>query len=204
MIAILRGKIIDVKEDYVIIDNFGIGYEVLMTENDLNSLKKGEEVELFIYTSYSMYEGIKLYGFRNQSNRRIFEIIKSEIPNTGNQKAMDYLNKIQKSVSQFYNAVEKKDEKMLKNIFGFTPKTAKKIIDFLHDKISLIGQDSGFKETSSLNGLVYENAVNALVNLGYRVSEAKAALGEVISENRDKNITLEDMIKYSLKKLSGR
>ncbi|MGC8867945.1 MAG: Holliday junction branch migration protein RuvA, partial [Elusimicrobiales bacterium] len=47
-------------------------------------------------------------------------------------------------------------------------------------------------------------AFNALINLGYRASEAKNALSDIISENRDKKITVEEMIKQSLRKLSQR
>ncbi len=202
MISYIKGRVIRIEKEYAVIENSGIGYQINMTERDCSLLVKNEEVEVFIHTSYSMYDGTRLYGFLNENDRKLFELIKSQLPNTGNSKAIDYLNKIQKSVSEFSVAVARGDEKTLKNMFGFTSKTAKKIIDFLRDKISEFGTgDNAFVPSYSQN---YDLALNALVNLGYKVSEAKNALVEVISENSGKKMIVEEMIKQSLKKLSQR
>ncbi|MGC9069864.1 MAG: Holliday junction branch migration protein RuvA [Elusimicrobiales bacterium] len=203
MISYIKGRVIQIEKGYLVVENSGMGYEITMTDRDLSILNKNEDIEIFIYTSYSMYEGIKLYGFLNENDKKLFELIKSQIPNTGNSKAMDYLNKIQKSVSDFSIAVAKADEKALKNMFGFSSKTAKKIIDFLKDRIyEFYSEENSFVISSYSQN--YDSAFNALINLGYRASEAKNALSDVISENRDKKITVEEMIKQSLRKLSQR
>lgn len=201
MISYLKGKVILANANVIIIENSGIGYEIIMTENDISKINLGSIIEVYILSSFSMYEGIKLYGFLSDEEKKLFELIKSTIPNTGNAKAMDYLNRIQRSVSDFKKAVIRGDEKMLKTIFGFTTKTSKKIIDFLRDKIS---DEAGNDIISQSHYNNYEAALNALLNLGYKSGEAKSAISEVISENREKKITLEDMIKFSIRKLSGR
>lgn len=201
MIGYIKGKIIEINKDFVILENSGIGYEISMTSNDISRLKEGDIVEIFLINSFSMYDGNKLYGFLAREDKELFKLIKDTIPNTGNLKALDYLNKIQKSVDEFKKAVVKGDEKMLKNIFGFTQKTARKIIDFLKDKIKC--EVSNDLKTVSYSNL-YETAYNALINLGYKSLDAKTVVSEVISENTQKNITLEEIIKLSLKKLSGK
>lgn len=202
MIVYIRGKVLDIGKDHVIVENSGIGYEIIMTANDIARINKGDVLEFFLLNSFSMYEGGKLYGFLTKEDKELFELIRSTIPNTGNYKAIEYLNKIQRSVNEFKKAVIKGDEKTLKNIFGFTPKTSKKIIDFLRDKIKEGIDNKDIRSMSYSN--FYEMAYNALINLGYKSIEAKTAVSEVISENSDKNITLEDIIKFSLKKLSGK
>lgn len=200
MIVYIRGKVLDIGKDHVIVENSGIGYEIIMTANDIARINKGDVLEFFLLNSFSMYEGGKLYGFLTKEDKELFELIRSTIPNTGNYKAIEYLNKIQRSVNEFKKAVIKGDEKTLKNIFGFTPKTSKKIIDFLRDKIKDGIDNKDIRSMSYSN--FYEMAYNALINLGYKSVEAKTAVSEVISENSDKNITLEDIIRFSLKKLS--
>ncbi|MCX7641438.1 MAG: hypothetical protein N2Z20_02245 [Elusimicrobiales bacterium] len=203
MMSYLKGKVIKINKSSIVVENFGVGYEIIMTENDITKLTIGLEIEIFIITSFSMYEGIKLYGFLNEEEKELFDILKNSIPNTGNTKAIEYLNKIQKSVSNFRKAVLKGDEKLLKEIFGFTSKTSKKIINFLRDKIKdeLSEHDQIIFESYSKN---YDTAINALVNLGYKMTDVKSTVSQVISENKDKNMTLEDIIKVSLKILSKR
>lgn len=202
MIAYIRGRVLDISKDYIILENSGIGYEIIMTKNDISKIKTGDILEIFLLNSFSMYEGNKMYGFLSKEDKELFELIKITIPNTGNSKALDYLNKIQKSVNEFKKAVIKGDEKILKNIFGFTSKTSRKIIDFLRDRIK---DDIDMKDLKTVSySNFYDMAYNALINLGYKSVEAKTAVSEVISENSQKNITLEEIIKLSLKKLSGR
>lgn len=200
MIGYIKGKVKSIMDDSVIVDVNGIGYEIYLTRSQIEVLKKNEIVEFYTITSMSMYEGIRLYGFRNDEEKAIFELIKSEIPNIGNKKALEYLNKIQKSIVDFKKAVLKSDEKTLRHIFGFTSKTAKKIIDFLKEKIRL---DDNEKGELSISYQLYEPALNALVNLGFKASDAKVAILEVIDENRDKKLPIEDIIKIALKKLKA-
>lgn len=201
MISYLKGKVISIDDTTITLENSGIGYEITMTENDAGKLKVGETVEIYVINSFSMYEGMRLYGFLSNDDKKLFELIKKTIPNTGNSKTMEYLNKIQRSVSDFKKAVIKGDEKVLKQIFGFSPKASKNIISFLRDKIKDETEGESLSQ-SYLN--YYDAAVNALVNLGYKTTEARNAVSEVLSENREKRITLEEVVKLSLRKLSAR
>lgn len=202
MIAYIKGKILEIKEDRIIIENNGVGYEVFLCENHLKNLKAGNTLELFISSSFSMYEGLKLYGFTTSEEKDIFELLKTSIPNTGAKKAMDYLNKILKSTTDFKNAVITQNTKLLKTIFGFTPKTADRLIQSLKDKIDKLNFSEEEKLISNIISKEYDTALNALVNLGFKATDAKLALNEVLEENRGKKLTLEDLIKYSLSKLS--
>ena len=201
MISYIKGKVISINQNTITLETSGIGYEITMTESDASKLRLGEVVEIHIVTSFSMYDGIRLYGFVNEDDKKLFNLIKDTLPNTGNAKTMDYLNKIQKSVSEFKRSVIRGDERTLKNVFGFTSKTSRKIIDFLQDKIK---NEDHYDITSQSYFHHYETALNALVNLGYRTSEVKDAISEILYQNREKGITLEDLIKLCIKKLSGK
>ncbi|MBP7796088.1 MAG: Holliday junction branch migration protein RuvA [Elusimicrobiales bacterium] len=203
MIAYIKGKVIELGSSKIIIETSGIGYEVFLCENDISKISAGAQTELYISTSFSMYEGEKLYGFLSAEEKEIFELLENFIPNTGAKKAMEYLNKILKSVSDFKKAILNEDEKMLKNLFGFTPKTSKKLIVSLKDKIDGLRISDKERYTSPVFSSYYETALNALIGLGYKSGESRAALAMVMEENTDKNIKIEDVIKLSLKKLSG-
>jgi Holliday junction DNA helicase RuvA len=203
MIAYIKGKIIEIDSSKIIIETSGVGYEVFVCENDISKISANDEAELYISTSFSMYEGEKLYGFLSAEEKEIFELLENFIPNTGAKKAMEYLNKILKSVSDFKKAILNEDEKMLKNLFGFTPKTSQKLIVSLKDKIDKLSVDGEEKYKSPAFSSFYETALNALIGLGYKSGESRSALVMVMEENTDKNLKLEDIIKLSLKKLSG-
>jgi len=114
----------------------GIGYKVsvpLSTSEKLPS--KGENVRLFIVESVGMYGGnVTYYGFLSQEERDIFLLLKQEVPGAGAKKALDYLDKVTKSLADFRRVIVNKDIQTLTGIFGFTKKTAEKLIIALKDK----------------------------------------------------------------------
>ncbi len=202
MISYIKGKVVDIESNKIIIENNNIGYELFLCENSIYRLKKGEVFEFFVYTSFSMYDGFKLYGFIEKTHLDIFNLLISSIPNTGSKKAMEYLNKIIKSPSEFKKAILTRDYKTLKNLFGFTSKTSEKLILALKDKINELSYDiKDSKERSITTN--YETVINALVSLGYKVSEAKEALNETLIEIEGEK-TIEELIKLTLRKIASK
>ena len=93
MIAYLKGEILEVKEDGVIIVCSGVGYEVNLARSCALELSVGQEVALYIAESISPYDGTVLYGFLNKEDKELWLLFKTAIPNTGPKKAMEFLNK---------------------------------------------------------------------------------------------------------------
>jgi len=199
MIVYLKGKIKDKAEKSVIIENNGIGYEVILCPHSLENISLNEEREIYISESFSMYEGTILYGFLSSDHKNIFELFRNSIPDTGSKKAMEYLNKALKSTTEFKKAILKNDIKLLTEIFGFRPKTAEKILSAVKDKIKDVFKEE--KETS-YDIIKYNDVLNALISLGYKTGTAKEVLEEISNEIDMKNSKTEEILKIALKKIN--
>jgi len=200
MIAYLRGRIVLKNPASAVIETGGVGYEVFLCDPSLQALgPEGGAAELFIAESISMYGGTALYGFRSKEEKELFDLFRDAVPNTGAKKAMDYLGKAVKSMADFAGAVAAKDSKRLTAIFGFTAKTAEKLISALKDKLPSAGpaSASGFGAASG----AYLQAMNALTALGFRAGEARTALEEAASE-AGQGASAEAIIRLALRRLS--
>ncbi len=199
MIAYLRGRVVTRGEESAVIEVNGLGYEVFFCEPSLADLgPEGSTVEVFIAESISMYGGTALYGFRSRDEKALFDLLRDAVPNTGAKKAMDYLGKAVKSMPDFAAAVAGKDPKRLTAIFGFTAKTADKLISALKDKLpSGPGATSAFKAETG----AYAQALNALTGLGFRAGDARAAIEEAAAE-AGPAADAETIIRQALRRLS--
>lgn len=200
MIAFLKGKVRKMQNGKLIIETSGIGYELNFCEYSLASISIGDEITVYVSSSFSMYEGQSLYGFINEEEKELFELFRNAIPATGAKKSMEYLNKALRSIEDFKRAVAARDYKTLTTIFGFTKKTAEKLAESLKDRV----KETYSPVNNAAEAELYSKALNALVSLGYRVSDSRETLKEIFSQARGREIPFEDIIKLSLKKLSGK
>lgn len=198
MIATLQAKVIKIKENSIIAENGGVGYELNCCPCSISKLKKGDEFFFYISSSFSMYEGQSLYGFLSEEEKEIFELFRQHVPKTGAKKALEYLNKAIKSISEFKKAASCKDIKTLTAIFGFTKKTAEKLAESLKDKLAFYGEEI----SPSISGQNYEKLLNALISLGYTASECKQPVKDVLSSNDLSDANFETLFKQALKRLS--
>lgn len=201
MIAYLKGEILEVKEDGVIIVCSGVGYEVNLARSCALELSVGQEAALYIAESISPYDGTVLYGFLNKEDKELWLLFKTAIPNTGPKKAMEFLNKALRSVADFHNAILKRDPKILTGIFGFTSKTAEKLINSLKDKMDAVTVQ-GESKIKVLDDTPYLSGVlEALGALGYSAAEARRAMEKLHSEGINPNEKIENIIKEALRVL---
>ena len=181
----------------------GIGYEVFFCPESLKSMgAPGAEASAFISESISMYGGTALYGFLSAEEKTLFELFREAVPNTGAKKALDHLGKALKSLPDFKQAVIKKDLKLLVTIFGFTAKTAEKLIAALKDKMPDFETTGDEKIRRSWKCGNYSQVLSALATLGFKPGEAKAALDEAEAEDQKSPENAEQLLKRTLKKLS--
>ena len=201
MIAYLQGTVLEVKEASVIIVCGGVGYEVNMTKNSLGELEAGRETALHIAESISPYDGTMLYGFLSKEDKELWTLFKTAIPNTGAKKALDLLNKALRSVADFHNAILKRDPKILTGIFGFTSKTAEKLINSLKDKMDAVSVQGSAKIKVLDEAPYMSEVLEALTALGYSAAEARRAIEQLYQNGVKPNEKIENIITQALRVL---
>lgn len=203
MIAYLEGEIISVLEHSVIVKAGGVGYGVSMAKPAMSFMRVGENVELFISESISPYDGTVLYGFLSETELELFKLLKTAIPKTGAKKALEYLSKAIKSMPDFKKAINSKDSKILIGVFGFTQKTAVKLINALKDKISdiKISGEGKIRIADEGSGVhpVLSQVFTALLSLGFTGVQSKRAIETLHEGDIASDATTEDLIKKALK-----
>lgn len=207
MIASLRGTVLAKDLDSVVLEVGGVGHEIHVTTATSSQLPApGGQALLFVAASFAMYGGGEtLYGFLTQSEKAMFGAFRDEIPGTGAKKALEYLDKASKSLPDFRRAVMDRDEKLLCGVFGFTKKTATKIIDALKGKMDDLRVPGSphlqpAREAVPAGGS-WSQALNALEALGYKFSDARVALQALAEEHAGKDVPTEQLVRQALKRL---
>ena len=200
MIAYLKGEVLTRLEASAIIVAGGVGYEVCLTQNTLDSLKVGAVTELFIRESLSPYDGTTLYGFRTIQEKELFELFRESIPNTGAKKALELLNKALKSLPDFHQAIVTRDARLLTGIFGFTAKTAEKLIVSLKDKMGAVPPGAKIAPQGTQKDSALIQLFEALSALGYSAMEAKKAVEALQIEGIAPTETVEELLRRALKR----
>ena len=212
MLAYIKG-ILEIKaSDYVVIDVGGLGYKVFMSAIGMEKLGKiGDTVK--VHTYYRVREDdISIFGFNTNEELRMFELLLS-VSGVGAKTALAMLAVC--SPSEFVLAIVSEDIKVLTSIPGIGPKSAKRIILELKDKIKkeeqiqeLTNASNTSKEFSETNIKVkqmieddnkVQEAIAALQVLGYNKKEIEKAFMKI----EKANLTTEDLIKKGLVLLSN-
>lgn len=202
MIGSLRGTLLHKVPGQALVDVLGVGYEIAVTLSAFDRLPNtGQEAQLYVVESMAMYGGgITLYGFLTLEEKEIYLLLR-EIPGTGSKKALDYLDKIAKSAPDFRRAILDADARTLTSLFGFTKKTADKMIAALKDRIAALRVAGREKWAGSQEAAGAHEAIAALVSLGYREQEARGAVEQLPVKSKT-DLNTADLIKEALKHLS--
>jgi len=207
VISSLRGIVLSNNLEAVVLEVGGVGHEINVTSSTAARLPApGAEALLFIVSSYAMYGGGEtLYGFLSAPEKAMFCAFRDEIPGTGAKKALEFLDKASKSLPDFRRAVMDRDEKLLCGVFGFTKKTATKIVDSLKGKIDEVRvagaphfQAAGDSMPSTGS---WVQALNALEALGYKSSDARSMLQSLAELHGGKDVPTEQLVRQALKRL---
>ena len=198
MLAFVKGKLDTVTEDYIIVENQGNGYEILVPGSVIQAMPQvGNEVKIYTYL-YVREDVLQLYGFLTKDQLDMFKLLIT-VNGIGPKGALGILTVM--DVDALRLAILSDDSKSIAKSPGIGAKTAGKLILELKDKCHLEDiLDSGGDRTSPLaetaDSGARNDAIQALVALGYSASEAAAAVRKVkISED----MSVEDILKQSLK-----
>lgn len=195
MYAYIKGEVQGLEDGLLIVENNGIGYQILVSAQSLAHFQIGQNYK--IYTLYVVREdAINLYGFYDEEERNMFQLL-TKVSSVGAKIALGILSTL--SVEQIRRAVLQSDVAALTQAPGIGRKTAGRILLELIDPIQKMGyvaaSNAVVEERSSTDWTV---AVEALVNLGYPKNEAERAVKSVVSEHQ----TLEQVVRAALRALS--
>ncbi len=200
MIAHLRGRLISAGSDSAVIDVGGVGYLVSCSARTLAALPApGEAVELQIETQMRE-DSITLYGFVSAAEREWFRLLQG-IQGVGARVALSLLAVLEPD--QLTQAVAASDRAMLTRANGVGPRLASRIISELKDRVGSIAVTAQGTEpiVATPAGGPSDDALSALVNLGYGRAEAFAAIAR-IRATAGENASVDDLIRLGLKELS--
>jgi Holliday junction DNA helicase RuvA len=193
LIASLKGVILSKKPEGVVIEVGGVGYHVCVPLCSLGDIPEpGNTIFLYTYTHVREDE-LKLFGFLSEEERKVF-ITLIGINGIGPKLALTILSGM--SVSRFIEAIHNEDVSLLATIPGLGKKTAARLVLELKGRLPSIATKGTYsvKETSET-----DDAISALVNLGYKKSLSEKAIERAIKNGAT---TIEDMIKEALKYLT--
>lgn len=199
MIAFLEGRLLFKSTDNIVVSAQGVGYQVavpLSSFYDLPEVNQG--VRLHIHT-YVRQDAIQLFGFLTPGEKEIFLLLLG-VSGIGPKVALNILSGI--SSQDLSQALLAQDSARVQKIPGIGKKTSERIVLELKDKIKKLspGQVTSLSRGPEAE-THWEDALSALVNLGYPKALAEKALGQIKSDP-DETISLENLLRKVLKLLS--
>ena len=180
----------------IILEAYGVGYEITVPESVIPSLPGiGSSIKIYTYQNVKE-DALDLYGFLTMDDLKIFKQLIT-VNGIGPKGALSILSVI--SPDELRLAVISDDVKKIQSAPGIGSKTAQKLIIELKDKLKIEDVVYDLHDEKDIVKSVRDEAVSALISLGYSNSESVSAVSAlVITEN----MTSEDILKQALKKLA--
>ena len=203
MIAFVKGILDTVEEDRIVIDSQGMGLEILVPGSILPELPQtGNEVKIYTYM-HVREDAMQLFGFRTRDEKEMFKLLIT-VNGVGPKGARGILSVMDVDTLRF--AILSDDAKSISKAPGIGNKTASKVILELRDKCRLEDMLDAPPETADAadgdtspaidHKEVRNDAIQALVALGYTATEASRAVRSV---SVTPDMTVEELLKQSLK-----
>ena len=199
MISYIKGILEDMSPGMVVVDNHGIGYQMMVPMRGESFPKIGQEIK--IYTNMHVREDdVSLFGFLSKEEKEAFELLIG-VNGIGPKVGLSVLSTL--SVYELKMAVISEDVKTISKTPGLGPKGAKKLILELKDKLSFEeleedGVGAEIFDTSADSSDSVMITIEGLVSLGYSKSEAAIAVNKVEDA---KDLTPEELLKKALKNI---
>ena len=203
MIHFIKGQLDTVAEQQIVVENRGIGYEILVPASVIQKLPRiGNEVKIYTYM-HVREDAMQLYGFMTKDEREMFQLLIT-VNGIGPKGALGILSIMDTDALRF--AILSDDAKSISKAPGIGEKTASKLILELKDKVDfeeavdtmLTQGEQNAADGAGDVGYRANDAIQALVALGYSSTEAVKAVKKV---TLTEEMTTEDILKASLKYL---
>ena len=196
MITYLRGNITQKTPTYIVIEAAGVGYLVHISLHTFSQIEKKEEVKILTHLNIKE-DSHSLYGFAEETERSLFRHLIS-VSGIGPNTAQIMLSSL--NPEELRSAIIGEQEQVFRAVKGIGPKMAKRIILDLKDKLV---KDSGDLPLTfpSQNNTIREEALSALVALGFQKIAVQKALNHLLKDQSIQSV--EQLIKLALRELSA-
>ena len=191
MFAYIKGTLVAVNSAFAVVENGGIGYKINMPFRESSALPLNSDVKIYIYT-HIREDAFDLFGFSSEDSLQLFELLIS-VSGIGPKAATAILDTF--SPAEVISFVSSGDFKSITKASGIGAKTAQRIVLELADKLK--GFSAGtldINTVSNIPGSMSDEAISALIALGYSDNDARSAVMRV--ENAS---NVNELIKLALK-----
>lgn len=179
MYTSLRGKLIEIGPSKIVLDVQGVGYGIHFPQSKVAQLPPLGS-ELFVFTTFVLREfSMSLFGFLERSDRDLFEVLLN-VSGIGPKTALSIISFL--SLSMLQHAVQSNDVRLLSQTPGIGKKTAERLIVELKGKLDEVTSPS---TPARLTDSRHQEALSALIHLGYPPKNAEMALAEVTSQLKE-------------------
>ncbi|MFA6306665.1 MAG: Holliday junction branch migration protein RuvA [Patescibacteria group bacterium] len=190
MISYLKGKIKHKGQGFVILEVNNIGYQVFISPLLYVDLNLNQEIEFYTYQQVRE-DALNLYGFKSTAELELFELLLS-ISGIGPKSALGAMSIA--TVADIKESIGRGDPALLTKVSGIGRKTAERVVLELREKIGKLNFGDGLPGGSQLGS---SDEIDALMALGYSLSQAREALNNVDAKIKDSG----ERIRQALKKL---
>ncbi len=194
MIAHIQGKVTFRSPAYMVVDCGGVGYGIQISLNTYEKVSEGESIKLLTHLSIKE-DSHTLYGFADEEERQLFQQLIS-VSGVGTNTARMILSSLKPS--EIKMAILNGNWNLLKTIKGIGPKTAQRLVIDLQDKLKKV-EPADRIYAAQFNTPAFEEALAALVILGFSKAEAEKGLMKIRQQNPQSSV--EQLVKLTLKNL---
>ncbi len=173
MIAHVYGVVVEKFNSTVIVDVNGIGYEVQVALSDFDASVLGEKIKLHTY-HHIREQSQELFGFSSLAAKKMFELLIT-VQGVGPKAALSILSL--GDSEQVRNAIANSDSAYITKASGVGKRIAERVVVDLSDKVGLAVQIT--RSTTNINQPINDEALEALIALGYSLSDASRALESI-------------------------
>ena len=191
MIAHVFGKVAEKFNSSLVIDVHGVGYEVSVATNDFDAVILDQEVKFYTY-HHVREQAEELFGFSSLAAKKLFEMLIT-VQGVGPKAALAILSL--GDAEQVRNAIANADSGFVQKATGVGKKTAERVVVDLSDKVGLSTHYGRAEEPLQTELNTSDEALEALMALGYTLADATKAL-----ENVDINLPTAQRVTEALKK----
>jgi Holliday junction DNA helicase RuvA len=201
MIGFLSGKILEKDANTVIVDVGGVGYEVTIPLSTFYELGEiGSDVQLRIFT-HVREDALQLFGFKTSRERDIYLKLIS-VQGIGAKSGIAMLSGM--NADEIVTAIRTNNLVRLTSIPGVGKKTAERMVVELRDKIGELSASAAAASSGSASDqgsdTVFDDALSALVNLGYQRNAAEKALQDAAKDGAE--MSVQKLLRAALQKLA--
>ena len=200
MISYLTGRLLRCEDTFLILLVNGVGYQVWCSKTTrTHATLNPENLSLEILSVYKQ-DSVTLFGFCSLHERDVFELLLN-VQGVGGKMALSLLSAL--SSDALVHAIQLQDATALTQAEGVGPKLAQRITREIKDKVKKLARTFS-EDVFSLSSSNQEDARLALTQLGYKPHEINEALKEILEDESKKDLNTDQLITFSLQKLSKR